>query len=38
MVTPEHVAQVVTFLCILAAHMIRGHVILVDGGYPLPAS
>jgi enoyl-[acyl-carrier protein] reductase III len=38
MVTPDHVAHVVTFLCMLAAHMIRGQVILVDGGYPLPAS
>jgi enoyl-[acyl-carrier-protein] reductase (NADH) len=38
MVTPEDVAQMVTFLCMLAAHMICGQVILVDSGYTLPAS
>ncbi len=36
LVTPEDVAQVVAFLCTPAASMIRGQVILVDGGYTLP--
>lgn len=35
MVTPEDVAQVVAFLCSPAAHMIRGQVIVIDGGYTL---
>ena len=35
LVTPEDVAQVVAFLCTPAAEMIRGQVILVDGGYTL---
>jgi enoyl-[acyl-carrier protein] reductase III len=35
LVTPEDIAQVVTFLCTPAAEMIRGQVILVDGGYTL---
>jgi enoyl-[acyl-carrier protein] reductase III len=34
--TPEDVAGVVAFLCSPAANMIRGQVILVDGGYTLP--
>lgn len=36
LVTPEDVAQVVGFLCTPAAEMIRGQVIVVDGGYTLP--
>lgn len=35
LVTPEDVAQVVAFLCTPSAEMIRGQVILVDGGYTL---
>ncbi|MBA4379829.1 MAG: enoyl-[acyl-carrier-protein] reductase FabL [Anaerolinea sp.] len=35
LVTPEDVANVVSFLCTPAASMIRGQVILVDGGYLL---
>ncbi len=34
-VTPEDVAGVVTFLCKPEAEMIRGQVIVVDGGYTL---
>ncbi len=37
LVTPEDVAGVVAFLCSPEAEMIRGQVILVDGGYNLPA-
>lgn len=37
LVTPEDVAGVVAFLCSPAAEMIRGQVIVVDGGYTLPA-
>jgi enoyl-[acyl-carrier protein] reductase III len=37
LVTPEDVAEVVGFLCTPAADMIRGQVIVVDGGYTLPA-
>jgi len=36
LVTPEDVAEVVGFLCTPAASMIRGQVIVVDGGYTLP--
>ncbi len=36
LVTPEDVAEVVAFLCSPAADMIRGQVIVVDGGYTLP--
>jgi enoyl-[acyl-carrier protein] reductase III len=36
MLMPEDVAGVVAFLCTPAAEMIRGQVILVDGGYTLP--
>lgn len=36
-VTPEDVAQVVTFLCSPSAAMIRGQTIIVDGGFTLPA-
>lgn len=35
LVTPEDVAGVVAFLCSPAAGMIRGQVIIVDGGYTL---
>lgn len=37
LVTPEDVAGVVAFLCTPAAEMIRGQVIVVDGGYSLHA-
>jgi enoyl-[acyl-carrier protein] reductase III len=37
LVTPADVAEVVAFLCSPAADMIRGQVIVVDGGYTLPA-
>jgi enoyl-[acyl-carrier protein] reductase III len=37
LVTPEDVAEVVAFLCTPAASMICGQVIVVDGGYTLPA-
>jgi enoyl-[acyl-carrier protein] reductase III len=36
LVTPEDVAGVVAFLCSSEAEMIRGQVVLVDGGYTLP--
>jgi enoyl-[acyl-carrier protein] reductase III len=36
LVTPQDVAEVVAFLCTPAASMIRGQVILIDGGYTLP--
>ena len=38
LVKPEDVAGVVGFLCTPAASMIRGQVIVVDGGYSLPAN
>lgn len=34
--TPQDIANVVAFLCTPGASMIRGQVILVDGGYTLP--
>jgi enoyl-[acyl-carrier protein] reductase III len=37
LISPEDVAGVAAFLCSPAACMIRGQVILVDGGYNLPA-
>lgn len=36
-VTPEDVAELVAFLCSPAAFMIRGQVIVIDGGYTLIA-
>ncbi len=36
LVSPEDVAGLVAFLCSPAAEMIRGQVILMDGGYTLP--
>ena len=36
--TPEDVAGVVAFLCSPAAAMIRGQILLADGGFTLPAS
>jgi enoyl-[acyl-carrier protein] reductase III len=35
LVQPEDVAEVVAFLCTPAAFMIRGQVIIIDGGYTL---
>lgn len=35
MVTPEDVAELVAFLCSPAAFMIRGQVIVIDGGFTL---
>jgi len=37
LVTPEDVAAAVAFLCSPEADMIRGHVLVVDGGYSLMA-
>jgi enoyl-[acyl-carrier protein] reductase III len=34
--TPEDIAEIVAFLCGPSAEMIRGQVILADGGYSLP--
>jgi enoyl-[acyl-carrier protein] reductase III len=36
LVTPEDVAGVVAFLCSPEASMIRGQILVVDGGYSLP--
>lgn len=36
--TPLDVAQLVAFLCSPEAEMIRGQVIIIDGGFTLPAS
>jgi enoyl-[acyl-carrier protein] reductase III len=35
-VTPEDVAAAVAFLCSPEAEMVRGHVLVVDGGFSLP--
>ena len=37
LVTPDDVAAAVTFLCSPDADMVRGHVLVVDGGYSLRA-
>ena len=37
MVEPEDVAAAVSFLCSPGAEMIRGHILVVDGGFLLPA-
>jgi enoyl-[acyl-carrier protein] reductase III len=37
LVTPEDVAGAVAFLCGPDAEMVRGHVLVVDGGFCLPA-
>jgi enoyl-[acyl-carrier protein] reductase III len=36
--TPEDIAGIVAFLCSPAAEIIRGQIILADGGFTLPAS
>jgi enoyl-[acyl-carrier protein] reductase III len=36
-VTPDDVAGVVSFLCSPDAEMIRGQIVVVDGGWSLPA-
>lgn len=38
LITPEEVAEVVSFLCTPAAAMIVGQTLVVDGGYTLPIS
>jgi enoyl-[acyl-carrier protein] reductase III len=37
LVTPEDIANLAVFLCTPAATMIRGQVIVIDGGFTLPA-
>ena len=37
MVEPDDIAQAVGFLCGAGAEMIRGQVLIVDGGYSLPS-
>jgi enoyl-[acyl-carrier protein] reductase III len=36
LVTPQDIANLVAFLCTPEAEMIRGQVIIIDGGYTLP--
>jgi enoyl-[acyl-carrier protein] reductase III len=38
LVTPDDVAEVVAFLCLPASNMIRGQIIIVDGGYVVKGS
>lgn len=38
LVTPQDIAGVVSFLCSPDAEMIRGHTVIIDGGWSLPAS
>ena len=38
LVTPEDIAGVVSFLSSPDAEMIRGQVVVIDGGWSLPAS
>jgi enoyl-[acyl-carrier protein] reductase III len=37
LVTPQDIAGVVSFLCSPDAEMIRGHTLIIDGGWSLPA-
>ena len=37
LVEPDDVAAAVTFLCSPDAEMVRGHILVVDGGYSLLA-
>jgi enoyl-[acyl-carrier protein] reductase III len=37
LVTPKDIADAVLFLCSPEADMVRGHVLVVDGGFSLPA-
>jgi enoyl-[acyl-carrier protein] reductase III len=37
LVTPEDIAEAVTFLCSDEAEMIRGQTLIVDGGFSLRA-
>jgi enoyl-[acyl-carrier protein] reductase III len=37
LVEPEDVAAAVAFLCSPDAEMVRGHTLIVDGGFSLPA-
>jgi enoyl-[acyl-carrier protein] reductase III len=37
LVEPQDVADAVTFLCSRQAEMVRGHTLVVDGGYSLLA-
>jgi enoyl-[acyl-carrier protein] reductase III len=36
LVTPDDVAGAVAFLCSADADMVRGHTLIVDGGFSLP--
>jgi enoyl-[acyl-carrier protein] reductase III len=37
LVSPDDIAEAVTFLCSPDAEMIRGHTLVVDGGFSLRA-